>query len=46
MPLEERQGRHGQIIKSLTANDIKLWGERFVDALMAQPGADRQKIPA
>jgi trehalose 6-phosphate synthase len=34
MPLEERQGRHGQIIKSLTANDIRLWGERFVEALV------------
>jgi trehalose 6-phosphate synthase len=34
MPLEERQGRHQQIIKALLANDIKLWGERFVETLV------------
>ena len=33
MPLEERRGRHAELIKVLAQNDIKFWGERFVDAL-------------
>jgi trehalose 6-phosphate synthase len=33
MPLDERRGRHAEMIKVLTENDIKLWGERFIEAL-------------
>jgi trehalose 6-phosphate synthase len=33
MPLEERRGRHTEMIKVLAENDIKLWGERFIEAL-------------
>ena len=33
MPLEERQGRHAEILKVLMKNDIKCWGERFVETL-------------
>ena len=33
MPLEERQGRHAEILKVLMQNDIKFWGERFVESL-------------
>jgi trehalose 6-phosphate synthase len=32
MPLEERRGRHAEMIKVLTQNDIKFWGERFIEA--------------
>ena len=34
MPLDERQGRHAETIKVLTENDIKFWGERFIEALL------------
>ena len=34
MPLEERKGRHGQIIKALAENDIRMWGERFIEVLV------------
>jgi trehalose 6-phosphate synthase len=37
MPLEERRGRHAEIVKVLAANDIKYWGERFVETLR-RPG--------
>jgi trehalose 6-phosphate synthase len=33
MPLDERRGRHGTLVKILSDNDIKHWGERFVAAL-------------
>ena len=33
MPLDERQGRHSEMIKVLTENDIKYWGERFMETL-------------
>ena len=33
MPLDERQGRHAEMIKVLTENDIKFWGERFIETL-------------
>ena len=33
MPLVERQGRHSEMIKVLTENDIKFWGERFMETL-------------
>jgi trehalose 6-phosphate synthase len=33
MPLEERKARHGEMIKRLSGNDIKHWGERFLAAL-------------
>jgi trehalose 6-phosphate synthase len=44
MPLEERQGRHTEMIKVLTENDIKFWGERFIEALASR--VKPQKIPA
>ena len=37
MPLEERRGRHAELVKVLAENDIKFWGERFVEALKS-PG--------
>ncbi len=33
MPLEERQGRHGELFRVLSENDIEFWGERFIGAL-------------
>jgi trehalose 6-phosphate synthase len=33
MPIEERRGRHAEMIKVLAENDIKFWGERFIEAL-------------
>ena len=33
MPLEERKARHHEMIKMLSVNDIKHWGERFLAAL-------------
>jgi trehalose 6-phosphate synthase len=33
MPLDERQGRHAEMIKVLTQNDIQFWGERFIETL-------------
>ena len=33
MPLDERKGRHGELVRVLTENDIKFWGERFIAAL-------------
>ena len=33
MPLEERRQRHQSNFTILTANDIALWGERFLEAL-------------
>ena len=33
MPLDERRARHEALIKVLSENDIKYWGERFVAAL-------------
>jgi trehalose 6-phosphate synthase len=46
MPLEERRGRHGELIKVLTANDIKFWGERFIAALTAPPTEARWRRAA
>ena len=43
MPLEERQARHTALIGVLTANDIKDWGNRFVEALQ-QPN-ERPMLP-
>jgi trehalose 6-phosphate synthase len=34
MPLDERKARHAELIKVLSANDIKYWGERFLAALL------------
>ena len=39
MPLDERVGRHTELIKVLTKNDIKFWGERFIRALTQRSGA-------
>jgi trehalose 6-phosphate synthase len=33
MPLEERRARHHDIFGVLEKNDIKFWGQRFVEAL-------------
>ncbi len=33
MPLDERRGRHGTLVKVLSENDIKDWGPRFIAAL-------------
>jgi trehalose 6-phosphate synthase len=33
MPLEERRARHAELFRVLTANDIKDWGNRFMEAL-------------
>jgi trehalose 6-phosphate synthase len=40
MPLEERRARHGALIKVLSENDVKRWGERFIAALV-QPADGR-----
>ena len=34
MPLDERKARHAEMIKALSANDIKDWGERFLTVLV------------
>jgi trehalose 6-phosphate synthase len=34
MPLEERQQRHADMLKTLRKNDITAWRTRFVDALL------------
>ncbi|HEX2761002.1 MAG TPA: trehalose-6-phosphate synthase [Rhizomicrobium sp.] len=34
MPLEERRRRHGELYSALLQNDISLWGDRFLKALM------------
>ena len=39
MPLDERRARHREIIKVLSENDIKFWGERFIEALTQPNGA-------
>lgn len=46
MPLDERRGRHGELIKVLAANDIKFWGERFIAALTAAPTEARWRRQA
>jgi trehalose 6-phosphate synthase len=33
MPADERRARHDSLFKVLLANDVKLWGERFLTAL-------------
>jgi trehalose 6-phosphate synthase len=33
MSMEERRERHASIMKVLSANDIKLWGEKFLSSL-------------
>jgi trehalose 6-phosphate synthase len=38
MPLDERKARHDALYQVLAANDIKLWGERFMTALTVPPG--------
>jgi trehalose 6-phosphate synthase len=42
MPLEERRGRHAEMIRVMDANDIKFWGERFVNALKQPETASGQ----
>jgi trehalose 6-phosphate synthase len=36
MPLEERRSRHAELIRILSKNDIKFWGNRFISALTQQ----------
>jgi trehalose 6-phosphate synthase len=43
MPLEERRGRHGELMRVLAENDIKFWGERFMAALA--PSASETNWP-
>ena len=38
MSIEERRGRHNELFRVLSENDIKYWGERFIDALNAPTG--------
>ncbi len=38
MPLDERRGRHDELVRVLAANDIKYWGERFIASLTQSPG--------
>jgi len=33
MPLEERRSRHAELVRVLSENDIRYWGDRFVAAL-------------
>ena len=33
MPLDERRARHSSLIKVLSKNDVRRWGDRFVAAL-------------
>ncbi len=33
MPIDERRGRHDELYRVLSENDIKFWGERFIEAL-------------
>jgi trehalose 6-phosphate synthase len=47
MPLEERQGRHNEVFRVLSENDIKYWGERFISALrLADEPAWPEKLRA
>ncbi len=39
MPLDERKSRHAELVRVLSNNDIKFWGDRFVSAL-TQPEPD------
>jgi trehalose 6-phosphate synthase len=34
MPLDERRARYDALFQVLLTNDVKLWGERFLTALM------------
>lgn len=36
MPFKERRERHDDLCKIIATNDIKFWGERYVDALTQQ----------
>jgi len=38
MPLKERQARHEALMQVLRANDIKLWADRFLEALVRPRG--------
>ena len=38
MPLDERRARHDALIKVLSENDVKHWGERFVTTLTQPAG--------
>ena len=51
MPLEERQARHGSLVKVLSENDIKHWGTRssrrsrsHAGGICAQSGRRRRRI--
>jgi trehalose 6-phosphate synthase len=48
MPLEERRARQGALVKVLSENDVKDWGDRFISALMrpSEPAALRSPLAA
>src|SRR4029078_6819960 len=39
MPIEERRERHEALFRTISENDIKSWGERFLAALTHQSAA-------
>jgi trehalose 6-phosphate synthase len=44
MPIEERRARHTQLIKVLTENDIKHWGNRFIESLTRPTAEDPNPV--
>jgi len=46
MPLDERRARHGALVKVLSENDVKYWGERFVTALVQPSTKVSSSAPA
>jgi trehalose 6-phosphate synthase len=47
MPLEERKARHGALLKVLSDNDIRHWGDRFIAAVTRPArGPDIRSEPA
>src|SRR5712692_8036174 len=46
MPLDERRTRHDPLFQVLKANDVKRWGERFLDALTGPPSLPHWLAPA
>jgi len=46
MPLDERRTRHDALFQVLKANDVKRWGERFLDALTGPPSLPHWLAPA
>jgi trehalose 6-phosphate synthase len=46
MPLEERRARQDALFHALSANDIKFWADRFLDALMRTQSGQVRFRPA